>query len=205
MKDIWKFLWESDSPWSWIADFVLAFLMVRFIFFPIMGLVLSTSLPLVVVESCSMEHGITNCGQNTAMGICGNVFDSYEPLDFEAYWGLCGKWYEDRNISESQFKGYSFSNGFNKGDIILVKGSQNYERGDVIIFGVSEQSTPIIHRIVYQNEDLSFATKGDHNGDQLTNPDEKHTPKNRIIGKALLKVPYLGWIKLFFVDLIRKL
>ena len=179
LKDVWKFLWNSDSAWSWIADFILAFLLVRFIFFPLMSLALSTPLPLVVVESGSMEHN----------GL---------PLDY--WWAQSGEFYSNLGISEEQFKSYPLSNGFDKGDIIVSRGSKNYERGDVIIFQSTAQATPIIHRVMYQNDDLTFATKGDHNVYQL--PTEKSIPKDSIFAKAWLRVPKLGWIKLFFVELI---
>jgi len=179
IKDTWNFLWKSDSAWSWVADFVIAFLLVRFVFFPLLSLMLATSLPLVVVESGSMEH-------------------SGDP--FGLWWAQKGQFYIDRGISEEQFKEYPFSNGFDKGDIIVSMGSKNYERGDVIIFK-TDQPTPIIHRVVYQNDDLTFATKGDNNDYQLEQ--EKRISKDAIISKAVFKIPKLGWMKLFFVELIR--
>lgn len=188
-KDIWAFLWESESAWSWIADFILAFLIVRFVFFPLMSFAFSTSLPLVVVESGSMEH----------------------TGDFEKWWQEMGAWYADHGISKDSFKDYPFPNGFNQGDIIFTKGSDHYEKGDVIVFRPTVPATPVIHRIVHQNEDLTFATKGDHNGYQLTkennpkNIDETSIQKQQIVGKALFRIPKLGWIKLFFVNMISKL
>lgn len=179
IKDAWNFLWKSDSAWSWVADFAIAFLLVRFVFFPLLSLTLSTSLPLVVVESGSMEH-------------------SGDP--FGLWWAQKGQFYLDRGISEEQFKEYPFPNGFDKGDIIISMSSDNYQKGDVIIFQ-SNQPTPIIHRLIYQNDDLTFATKGDHNAVQLEQ--EKRIPKEAIISKAVFRIPKLGWLKLFFVELIR--
>jgi len=178
LKDIWNFLWKSDSPWSWLTDFVLAFLIVRFVFFPLMSLTLGTSLPLVVVESGSMEHS---------------------GMNFDSWWAANSGFYESLNITKEQFQSYSLSNGFDKGDIIVSMGAKNYERGDVIIFSTPSQSTPIIHRLMYQNEDITFATKGDHNPYQL--PQEKSIPRGSIISKAVFRIPKLGWLKLFFVEL----
>jgi len=72
--------------------------------------------------------------------------------------------------------------------------------GDVIVFrgGASE---PIIHRVVKID---SLQTKGDQNTGSRN--DEIGISKDRIIGKAVIRVPYLGWVKLIFVgviDLIR--
>ena len=178
LKEIWGFLWNSDSIWSWIADFALAFLLVRFVFFPLMSLLLGSSLPLVVVESGSMEHN----------------------GDFDSWWQEKGQWYIDHNITKAQFEAYPMKNGFNKGDIILTKGIDTPQRGDVIIFKTVMQTTPIIHRIINQNEDLTFATKGDHNTYQI--PYEISIKSANIVSKAIFRIPYLGWLKLFFVELL---
>jgi len=177
LKRIWDFLWKSDSPWSWILDFILAFVIVRFVFFPFLGLVLSTSLPLVVIESGSMEH----------------------KGDFEAWWQDHGEWYVENNLTKENFLEWSFKNGLDKGDIVAVKGMENYQPGDIIIFKTSFQRTPIIHRIIYA--DSIFQTKGDNNPSQSMY--EKEIQSDQIIGKAIFRIPKLGWIKLIFVELFR--
>ena len=179
LKQIWNFLWKSDSPWSWIADFVLAFVLVRFVFFPLLSLMLATSLPLVVVESGSMQH-------------------NGDP--FGLWWAQENQFYLDRDITEEQFQNYDFPNGFDKGDIIISRGKDHYERGDVIIFQSTAQETPIIHRIVQQNEDLTFGTKGDNNANQMEQ--EKRIPKDNIISKAIFRIPKIGWLKLVFVEML---
>ena len=102
-------------------------------------------------------------------------------------------------------------NGFRKGDIIIVWGRFTPKIGDIVIFKPGSGSSaprPIIHRIIDINEDGSYQTKGDHNEQQLTssnnfyNTDETNIKPNQIIGKAIIKVPYLGWIKIWFTDLI---
>ena len=102
-------------------------------------------------------------------------------------------------------------NGFKKGDIIIVWGRFTPKLGDIIIFKPGASSIaprPIIHRIIDINEDGTFQTKGDHNKEQLTTSnnfyktDETTITKEQIIGKAVIKIPYLGWIKIWFTDLI---
>lgn len=188
-KTVWNFLWKSNSILSWIVDIVLIFLIVKFVIFPVMGPILSTSLPFVIIESKSMEHE-------------GN---------FDLWFSLHGKWYLENNITAQEIKDYwPWQSGLNKGDIIIVKGSRNkdYKKGDVIIFNVKEQKTPIIHRIVKIEEkeingtiEKIFSTKGDHNDGQL--PYEFEIKPEQIIGKAWLKIPWLGWVKLVFVELFR--
>jgi len=55
-RKFWNWLWNSNSILSWVVSFLLAFLIVRFIFYPVIGLLLGSSIPLVVIESGSMEH-----------------------------------------------------------------------------------------------------------------------------------------------------
>ena len=57
LKKTWNFLWKSDSVWSWLVSFVLAFIIVKFLIYPGLGLILGTGFPIVAVVSGSMEHG----------------------------------------------------------------------------------------------------------------------------------------------------
>jgi len=171
-KKIWKFLWESNSIWSWIASLAIVFILIIGIFFPLMRLTFSTSLPLVVIESQSMAH----------------------KYSYDEWYSNCS-WYQDHNISKEEFKQWSFHNGLYMGDIILVKGEKEYKKGDVIIFQ-TQQTTPIIHRKVLENP---TSTKGDNNCYQLSQ--EKEISQDKIIGKAVLRIPWLGWAKLIFVEI----
>lgn len=211
LRKIWNFLWKSNSVWSWIVDIILVFLIVRFIVFPAFGLAFGTSLPFVIIESGSLEHQIV--GHNDIKpNICGIYFEKAEDIssDFERYWQLCGSWYEGHNITKDEFKTWAYTRGMNKGDIIIVKGLKDYsyKEGDIIIFRRTEKQykTPIIHRIIAINETdkgLIFSTKGDHNSEQLDY--EKEIGKEQIVGKAMVRIPKLGWVKLFFVGLFAKL
>lgn len=207
---IWDFLWKSDSIWSWIADFVLIFLLVKFVIFPVLGLMFGTSLPFVIIESGSLEHKIVSYDGAIPPGICGNYFNESLDIssDFDQYWQLCGSWYEEHNITKSEFEQWHWLKGMNKGDIIVVKGlkDSSYEKGDIIIFRRAEPQyrTPIIHRIVGIEETdagLIFSTKGDHNSEQLDY--EKEIQQAQVAGKAVARIPKLGWVKLFFIELLR--
>ena len=58
--------------------------------------------------------------------------------------------------------------------------------------------------------DNKIETKGDHNQDQLVRSnnifrtDETEISESQVIGKVILKIPYLGWVKIFFVELLSK-
>ncbi len=185
--NFWDWLWHSDSILSWVVALALAFVTVKFIFFPLLSLSLGTQLPLVVVESSSMEH---------PGSFVGNVIGTENNI--EVWWEQQGYWYEGRDISISNAKDWPLRTGFDKGDIMLVWGRFEPEIGDVIIFNANTQH-PIIHRIVNIKDDGTIETKGDNNNAQL--PMEKNIQEDAIIGKAVFRIPKLGWLKLVFVEL----
>ena len=209
MNKTW--IWNSNSLLSWVAALFLIFVFVKLIFFPGLSFILGTSLPLAGVESSSMDHQIVNDGLGRYL-LCGEIYDKNNNkighVDFDEYWEICGGWYEENDITKEQFKGFSLKNGFAKGDIIVVWGRFVPKIGDIIIFQANPESSaprPIIHRIV-SIDDGVIATKGDHNSEQLKkgnnifNTDETNIVNDRIIGKAVLKIPYLGWPKIWLVE-----
>ena len=213
LGEVWNFLWKNNSVWSWLADIVLVFLIVRFIFFPIMSLIFAAPLPFVIIESCSLEHFSTDCGGAKNIEICGNKFSESRYFEFEEYWALCGPWYENIGITKSEFEKMPFKDGLNKGDIIVVfgKDAEDYQVGDIIIFENACQSTPIIHRIVEieeKNNEFLFSTKGDNNEAQVSCFGfniEKDIKEEQIIGKAAMRIPLLGWIKLVPIELFNSI
>lgn len=199
IKRTWNFLWYSNSILSWIFLIVLAFLIVKFIFFPLMSFILHTKMPFVIVESYSMHH--CNSIKGNILWHCG----------FDEYWDYYGKYYEERNINKEKFASFKFKNGLDAGDIVVVKGKKKYEVGEIIVFFANHK--PIIHRIMNKtcesgsgNESRReenttkmtktcvYETKGDNNFAQLNF--EKEIMEEQIVGKAVAKIPKLGWIKL---------
>ena len=192
LKKIWDFLWKDDSIWSWIVSLLLAFIIVKFVFFPLLSLAFATKLPLVVIESGSMHHS-------------GSFFGNVLGLErnFELWWNENGEWYEKKGINKSVAAKWKFRTGMEMGDIILVSGwDKKLEIGDVIIFNANSRH-PIIHRIIKidkKNNEKIYSTKGDDNEEQLIS--EKEIKENAVLGKAIFKIPKLGWIKLEFVKLL---
>lgn len=191
-KKTWFLLWKDNSFKGWIFSLIIIFILIKFVFFPILTLMTGTSLPLAIVESCSMYHS-------------GDIFSS-----FNSWFQGHDIKYSSLNITKQQFSKFSLSNGFSKGDILFVVGvkPQNIKIGDVIIFNSPSQSTPVIHRVINitnENGIYFFSTEGDNNNGQLQPPfssvDETHINQDQVIGKAdLLIAPYLGWIKLVFYE-----
>ena len=112
----------------------------------------------------------------------------------------------------------------NIGDIVVIQGEKTYNLGDIIVFKGWEPE-PIIHRVVaisdgkyvkkydgwnqLDDEKIKemalgrgkiYITKGDNNSvcDQCYG----RTPakESNVYGKAIFVIPYLGWIKILFVD-----
>jgi signal peptidase I len=186
-QKIWHFLWYEDSVASWVVSIALAFILIKFILYPGLGLVFGTQFPVVAVVSNSMEHDGS----------------------YEEWWMSQEDLYLPYNITKQEFRTYTMSNGFDKGDIIILVGEDaaDLERGDIIVYWGGKEY-PIIHRIIaIHDADASryFETKGDHNRGQIINPpflDERHVREDQLVGKAVLRVPYLGWVKIGFVNLL---
>jgi len=186
LKKTWNFLWYEDSLASWIVSLALAFIIVKFIFFPILTIALGTSLPLVVVESESMHH---------EGSVLGKAFNPSE--HFENWWESDGSWYEHRGLQKNETLDWSLRSGLEIGDIVLIVGSKTYKKGDIIVFNV-DSGHPIIHRIVRideRGEDLFYFTKGDNNVGYVPDKDTDIT-EDQIIGKAILRISKFGWVKL---------
>lgn len=210
IKKTWNWIWHSDSFLSWIVALAVIFILIKFIFFPSLSFIMGTNLPLAGIESSSMDHQIIKDEKNK-YGLCGNFYlkeDDYH-INFNDYWNECGNWYEKNKISKDEFEKFPLKNGFRKGDIVIVWGRSDVKVGDVIIFKPNSESyapRPIIHRIVNIKDNGIIQTKGDHNGQQLTisnniyNTDETNISEDKVIGKAIIKIPYLGWPKIWLVE-----
>jgi signal peptidase I len=178
LKKFWSFL-QKDSWQSFVVTLILAFVIIKFIFFPLLSLLTGTVLPLVIVESCSMHH--------------------HEGGFEKTFTSLV---YSQNNISIENTFSWPFQNGFSKGDIIFVVAAKNLKVGDVIIFNGGARH-PLIHRLISIDGEV-YATKGDNyktNSAQLLA--EKAISEDQLVGKALFRVPAIGWIKLIFFEAAR--
>jgi signal peptidase I len=185
-KKMGYLLWKDESLLGWIVIILTIIILIKFIIFPTLHLITGTSLPLAIVESCSMHH------ENKLL----------EFNDFENWWERNEEKYLKEGINKSQFEDFDFKRGFTKGDIIFITGvkPEEIELGDIIIFQ-SDKKTPIIHRVIdiKNNTQLFFSTLGDNNQGQIEF--EKSIPEENILGKARVKIlPYVGWIKLIFFE-----
>jgi signal peptidase I len=202
---IWHFIWHDDSTLSWIANIVLAFIIIKFIIYPLLALSFGTSLPIVAVISSSMEHD----------GSFDNWWASQAICDYSQ---VCSQeeWYAQRNISKEDFKTYPFKNGFNKGDLILLFGvrQDKLDVGDVLVYDAMAKTIPIIHRVVSIDIHTTdgvieyiYETKGDNNPYPIIKPglNESNIMYSSIRGKAVGRIPYLGYVKIWFVEFMQSL
>jgi len=191
LKKVWLFLWEEDSIYSWIANVLIAFVIIKYLLYPGLGLVLGTPAPIVAVVSGSMEHE-GSFDEFWSKGMCCNARCSGKLVQ--------GEYYENINISRDDFREFDFVNGFNMGDIMVLASAESAQKGDVLVYLVPRRPDPIIHRIVdikQTSQGKVFTTKGDHNCD--IGSFERNIPEERVIGKAVWRVPFLGWVKILAV------
>lgn len=193
-KKFWFLLWKDNSIKGWIFSLIFLFVLIKFILLPGLSLVTGTSLPLAIVESCSMYHE-------------GNFFST-----FNSWFDRHESKYETRNITKENFSDFSFRRGFSKGDILfIVKANPDkLKLGDIILFNSGNKGTPVIHRIIKIEErdgEKIFTTMGDNNaqmlipGNNLAGIDEREIRSGQLVGKAVFRIaPFVGWAKLIFFE-----
>lgn len=106
-------------------------------------------------------------------------------------------WMLERNYTREHLQNFPFPSGLRRGDMVIVYGSSFnlIEPGDVIIYNTDE-SEPIIHRVVDRNETVLY-TKGDNNHylDQSNNVIAPPITEQYYEGKAVFRMPLLGYVK----------
>lgn len=178
LKKFWHFIWEDNSIWSWLANIILAFILIKYLIFPVLGLILGSKFPVVAVVSGSMEH----TGK------------------FDDWWNAQEKYYEEFNITKADFEEFVFKGGLDKGDVIVLISPENLKLGDIPVF-LDKEGKPIIHRVVSLDP---VQTKGDNNKAQIVTNilNEKDISNEYFIGKAGARIPLIGYVKILFAELV---
>lgn len=154
---------------TWWGNALLGILFAVIFYFIILRTVLGTDLPMVAVVSDSMKHDISINA------------DHYQWLE------------ENLGYNESYVNSWPVNGGFSKGDMPIIRGVNEYEIGEVIVYAVPGSRAPIIHRIIKINEDGSYQTKGDNNNGQWNY--ELSVDDEQIHGKVIFIIPKLGYFK----------
>ena len=83
--------------------------------------------------------------------------------------------------------------------LLFGKEPKDIKIGEVVVYESHLNPNPIIHRVIGVKEN-KFLTKGDHN----KNPDTEYVTSEQMqrTGKAVFRVPWFGWVKIWFNDLI---
>lgn len=201
IKKFWRYAHDENVYLGWAIDFIAAILIIQLVVFPLLSFSLGTDLPVVAVVSTSMEHNI-NVNERGQYFMCGSTFATRESVDFDFWWSNCGSWYEENtDISKETFQSFSFSNGFNEGDVMIVKGTsiEDIEIGQVLVFEASRRSIPIIHRVVdiNENDEIILQAKGDNNGDVFSALGEDRITEDKVIGVAIGRIPFVGLLKIY--------
>lgn len=211
VKDAWNYINHGDSLGSYIAFFIFAFIIVKFLVFPAFSFVLNNDFPIVAVVSESMEHKISGsslCGQSV------DITKTFGHVEFERWWDVCGFYYEENyNISQNKFEEFRFRNGINKGDVMILYGkeSEDITIGEILIFVPGDMNWYqshglVIHRVVDKNKENNqyhFTTKGDNNRKVISNNNfEEKISEDQIVATALLRIPYIGYLKIWLEEFI---
>lgn len=203
LKKFWHYLWHDDSFGSYVLNLALAFIVIKFMFFPAIGFVLNNDYPIVAIVSGSMEHKIVS------HHICNiEVVDvTNKRLSHDEWWEFCGKYYEDNfNLTKDKFANFEYKNGLNIGDVMVLYGKDpaKIEVGEVLVFVPQDRNFfatrgPVIHRVIRkwtdENGNIHFQTKGDHNPQSFDNF-ENDIPEKDVIGVSIARVPFIGYAKI---------
>ncbi len=203
LKKFWNFIWYDDSLLSYLLNFLVAYIFIKFILFPGFGFILNNDYPIVAIVSGSMEHKIVD------HRICDKyILDiSRTSISQEEWWEFCGSYYEKNyNLTLDDFREFDYRNGLNIGDVMVLYGKdvENIQIGEILVFvpqdrNFFETKGPVIHRVVKKWKDdegkYHFQTKGDHNDRSFKNFENDITEDN-VIGVSILRVPYIGYVKL---------
>ncbi|BBL45575.1 signal peptidase [Nanobdella aerobiophila] len=109
------------------------------------------------------------------------------------------KKYSTYNITINNFTEFPYPNGLYIGDIVIILpiNTQYLQIGDMILYkGISIYSgEDIFHRIIGYNN-TNFIIMGDNNPGPIVFENENDMPPNRIVGTGILRIPFLGYIKI---------
>lgn len=98
------------------------------------------------------------------------------------------------NIEIKIVKSGSMEPTIRTGSLVIVKPSDTYAIGDIVTFGADTKAQiPTTHRIIQDqvaDGKIYYTTKGDANEEQ----DQNKIPKDLVIGKVMLAIPYAGFI-----------
>ena len=197
----------DDSILAHILYFGFAFIFIKYMLFPTLGFALNNDYPVVAIVSGSMQHKIVDSR------VCDKTVSNEDgSLDFDQWWTLCGDYYESEfSLTKEEFSTFDYSSGLNIGDVMVLYGKSldEIEVGETLVFYPDMSCAgappgPVIHRLVEINEvdgERVFTTKGDFNP-QVWECLERSISEERVIGVAVARVPFIGYLKVWLNSLV---
>ncbi len=106
------------------------------------------------------------------------------------------------NITCKMFEKFPFKNGINVGDVVIVLPAsyKDVKVGDVVLY-INPNGYPVLHRVVIKKNN-TICVKGDNNRGFLPWECPLYNPK-AIVGKAVFRIPYIGYPKIFLSKIFR--
>jgi hypothetical protein len=157
-----------------VYEIIISLLIVGGVYFGVRGslsLALRTDEPYRAVISQSMNHG-------------------------DESWR---NYFTDRGYDTSNFP---IQGGFERGDLLFIEGVNplmDVKVGDVVVFDVSSQPIPLVHRVVAianSGGEIYFTTKGDNNPYVLQT--EGYIKPAQIRGRVVFVIPKIGYLSLLW-------
>ncbi len=112
---------------------------------------------------------------------------------------VCEK-YEKYNLTCSNFSKFPYPAGINAGDIVIILPViKEINVGDVVLYKSKNGSIEIFHRVIgkyYEDGKEYYILMGDNNLGPLLYENETKMDKNRIIGVGVIRIPFLGLLRL---------
>ena len=90
----------------------------------------------------------------------------------------------------------SMTPNINVGDAVIINKKVNTNKlkeKDVVAYK-NKDNVIVVHRIININSDGTYITKGDYNN----SADSDYVNKNQIVGKVILKIPYIAYPAIVF-------
>lgn len=214
---------------AWVVYIVFAFIF-AFIIYSLFGFLLGTDSPMVIVVSNSMIPNLYRGDVIVMQGVPEEyIFVQESELDYFSLDGMPMGYYAytmcSKNGSEQLKNCKSFITEAVLGDDVSISSfstrkivlANNDEididqTGDIVVYDSDLQNRPIIHRVVAKirvKDGVYLFTKGDSEFnpliDQQAGIASSAINVKDIKGKAILRIPLIGYIKLLLVDDIKYL
>lgn len=204
---------QDEEGWLREGYFVVLAFLLAFGILQFSGTVMQTERPVVSVVSCSM-YPVYDKGD--VLFVTGTQFDDVKeddivvfsaPLKINAEIGE-NKYELERESQETPIGDVKVLSVRDNRAIISINGEKSavwegtsLDLGDnrLRVNKVSGVDIPVVHRVI-EKRNNSIETKGDNNDEQLDF--EKNISSEQIYGKVFMRIPKVGLIKLWGMDLI---